>query len=62
MKPFLGMWRDTWFLWIGLLGVGVGLGFLKSVFFLTIPITLFTFVYFSVVRYDADGNHKTIDD
>lgn len=49
-------------MWLALLGFGIGAGvWIKSVFFLTLPITLFTFVYFSVVRYDEHGNHRTID-
>ena len=63
MKRFLGMWRDTWLMWVALLVGGILAGvFVKSVFYLTLPITFFTFVYFSLVRYDEDGNHRTMDE
>lgn len=62
MKQFTGMLRDTWILWVVLLLFGILGGlFIKSVFFGTIPITIFTFIYFSFMRYDEEGNHKTVD-
>ena len=63
MKRFLGLWRDTWLMWIVLLTGGVLAGaFIKAVFFFTIPISMFSFFYFGWMRYDEDGSHRVIDE
>lgn len=57
MKRFQALWRDTWWLWTGLVVVGLALGFLVEwIFFLTVPISFFAFVYFGLMRYDSEGN------
>ena len=56
MKRFRGLLRDTWWLWIVLVGGGIVAGTLISfVFFSAIPISLFAFFYFALMRYDDDG-------
>ncbi len=49
--------QDTWWLWLFLVGIGIILGiFVEWVFFISIPISIFAFVYFGIMRYDEDGN------
>lgn len=59
MKRFAGLWRDTWGLWIAL-GIGGTLAgtIVSWIFFSTIPISLFTFFYFGLMRYDEEGNSR----
>lgn len=57
MKRYVALWRETWWLWLAMLGVGCLLGaFVSFVFFVTIPICLFSFAYFGLMRYDDQGN------
>ena len=57
MKRYLTLLSETWWMWLGLLVVGCTLGFAVSfVFFVTIPICLFSFIYFGLMRYDENGN------
>ncbi len=57
MERFKGLLRDTWWLWIGLFGMGIVLGlFFDKVFFIAIPIAIFAFFYFAFMRYDEDGH------
>lgn len=56
MKRFKALWRDTWWLWAGLILLGLVLGlWVEWVFFITFPISLFAFVYFGLMRYDDEG-------
>ena len=57
MNRYKGLLRDTWWLWIVLCGGGILAGSLASfVFYSAIPISIFTFFYFGLMRYDQDGN------
>lgn len=57
MDRYAALIRDTWWMWIILLLFGVVLGFCFSrIFFIAIPICFFAFIYFGLMRYDADGN------
>ena len=48
--------KDTWWLWIVIFGIGVGVGgFVHPSFYSAIPIGIFTFLYFGLMRYDKDG-------
>ena len=51
--------RDTWVAWLTILLFGLILGFLLSpIFFSAIPIGVFSFFYFGVMRYDEEGNER----
>ncbi|MEM7454778.1 MAG: hypothetical protein AAF456_10560 [Planctomycetota bacterium] len=59
MKRFKGLLRDTWWLWIGMFVLGIVTGRLISpAFYSAIPISIFSFFYFALMRYDENGNHK----
>ena len=54
-----GLWRDTWFLWVGFGILLVAISVLLSWFFLLMsPALLVCFVYFAFIRYDEQGNEK----
>lgn len=62
MKRFRGLIRDTWWLWILLFGSGITAAIVVHPIFLTsIAIILFSFIYFGIMRYDANGNPVTDD-
>jgi len=56
MKRYSALLRDTWWMWAILLLFGIVMGFFSWVFFIAIPICLFSFIYFGLMRYDSDGN------
>ena len=57
MKRYQALLKETWWLWIIIIAAGCIAGVVVSpVFFITLPICLFSFVYFGLMRYDADGN------
>lgn len=59
MGPLIGLWRDTWWVWLMLTGVVVLLAWLVTPFYVVcLPILPGVFVYFAYNRYDADGNEK----
>lgn len=59
MKQMLGLWRDTWWLWVGFTVVTIGFTFLLGNYFLLLlPCLPVPFVYFAFNRYDDDGNEK----
>jgi hypothetical protein len=61
MKRIQGLLRDTWWLWLGLVLLGTLLARLVSpVFVVTYPICLFAMVYFGLMRYDDEGNHREV--
>lgn len=51
--------RDTWWAWVTIVAFGLigGLA-LSKIFLSAIPIAVFAFFYFGIMRYDADGNAK----
>ena len=59
MKRFKSIMRETWWVWLILVGGGTIAGILVSaIFFSAIPISVFAFFYFALVRYDEDGEPK----
>lgn len=59
MNRYKGLLRDTWWAWLIIVAFGVVLGWLLSViFFSAIPIAVFAFFYFGIMRYDENGNAK----
>ncbi|MEM9410063.1 MAG: hypothetical protein AAGA30_03050 [Planctomycetota bacterium] len=57
MKRFAALWKDTWWLWLLMVGGGCAAGlFLHFIFFVSFPICFFAFIYFGLMRYDQDGN------
>tara|TARA_R110002049_G_scaffold72490_7_gene187512 strand:- start:73249 stop:73437 length:189 start_codon:yes stop_codon:yes gene_type:complete len=54
-----GLWRDTWFLWLGFVVLLIAMSVLLSWFFLLMsPALLVSFCYFAFIRYDEQGNEK----
>ncbi|MEM0926444.1 MAG: hypothetical protein AAGJ83_10440 [Planctomycetota bacterium] len=59
MNQLLGLWRDTWIIWVGfcvvtvMLGIAVGWFFYLLLFCLPVP-----FAYFAFNRYDESGSEK----
>lgn len=59
MKQILGLWRDTWWLWIVFIAMTVGFATVFGLFFLLLlPCLPVTFLYFAFNRYDENGNEK----
>jgi hypothetical protein len=59
VKRFLAIIKDTWWVWLILVGGGTMAGiFLSPIFFVAIPISFFSFFYFALVRYDEEGMPK----
>ena len=61
MKRYAGLIRDTWWLWIVMLGGGLVVSFFQPIFYTSIPIIMFAFLYFGLMRYDADGKLTPFD-
>ena len=59
MKQMIGLWRDTWWLWVGFAALTIGFSLLVGKFFLLLlPGLPVPFVYFAINRYDDEGNEK----
>lgn len=59
LKRYKGLLRDTWWAWLTILAFGIIGGTLMSrIFYSAIPIAVFAFVYFGMMRYDEHGNTK----
>ncbi|KAA1261422.1 hypothetical protein LF1_39700 [Rubripirellula obstinata] len=59
MKQLRGLWRDTWWLWIGFVLVTIGFSFLIGKYFLLLlPCLPIPLVYFAFNRYDENGDEK----
>ncbi len=59
MKRFSGLFRDTWWFWLVFAGVAAILVWrVNFVFLSSIPIGLFAFLYFGLIRYDEEGNRR----
>lgn len=60
VKRLLGLWRDTWWIWVIFIAQMVTLGLSMSWYFLLplggLPIS---YTYFAFMRYDEDGNEKS---
>jgi len=61
MKRYIGLLKETWWLWMLFLAFGIIGSFFDLVFLTSLPITVFSFLYFGVMRYDADGNPRQMD-
>ncbi len=61
MRRFKGLLRDTWWLWILFVIIcGLMIYYITVVCAVMIPILIFTFVYFAMIRYDEKGNAREI--
>ena len=59
MKRFSAIMRETWWVWLILVGGGIIAGSLVSrIFFIAIPISFFAFFYFAIMRYDDEGKSR----
>lgn len=59
VKRYQSLMRDSWWAWLTILAFGLIGGVLLSRIFLSaIPIAVFAFVYFGMMRYDENGNEK----
>ena len=59
VKRFQGLLRDTWWAWLVILAFGCILGVtVHLLFFSAIPIGVFSFFYFGIMRYDEEGNAR----
>lgn len=59
MKRFSSLLADTWWVWIVIFVFGVTLGIvLHPLFYSSIPIGMFSFLYFGIMRYDEEGNAR----
>ena len=59
VKRYQGLMRDSWPAWILICLFGIVLGIVKHpLFFSAIPIGVFAFLYFGLMRYDENGNAK----
>ena len=59
MRRYQGLMRDTWWAWLTILSFGILGGSLVSYIFLSaIPIAIFSFFYFGLMRYDVSGTPK----
>lgn len=61
MKRYKGLIKETWWLWLIFLSVGVIGGYFLPAALVTLPMTFFSFLYFGFMRYDADGNPREMD-
>ena len=61
MKRYFGLIRDTWWLCICMFGGGLVAGYFWPIFFTSIPIILFAFFYFGLMRYNSDGELTPFD-
>ena len=63
MNALGGLWRDTWWMWCGFAFGGILMATLVHPIFLVIfPISIVSFVYFGLLRYDENGNVKAEDE
>ena len=59
MKRFQSLLRDTWWAWVIILVFGGVLGvLLHPLFYSAVPIAVFAFFYFGIMRYDEQGNAR----
>ena len=59
MGPLIGLWRDTWWVWLVLAAIVMVLAVLVTPFYIVCLVFLpGVFVYFAYNRYDRDGNEK----
>ncbi|MCM2369272.1 hypothetical protein [Aporhodopirellula aestuarii] len=60
MGPLRGLWRDTWYVWLGYLTMLLALSiFLSWFFLLALPALSVAFCYFAYIRYDENAQEKS---
>lgn len=63
LNRLVGLGRDTWWLWLLFLIVSIVFtAAVDRLFLVTFPVLAFAFVYYAIMRYDDDGNHKGEDE
>jgi len=58
LKRYSALWRDSWWAWVTIVVFGLVGGFFHWIFLSALPIAVFAFFYFGVMRYDDQGNGK----
>lgn len=59
MNQLAGLWRDTWWVWLGFVAITILLGALVGWFFYLLILCLpVPYAYFAFNRYDESGNEK----
>lgn len=59
MNQIRALLRTTWWLWLIFFGVTIGgYLFVDPIFIVTIPICVFTLIYFAFVRFDENGERR----
>ncbi len=54
-----GLFRDTWWLWLLFLAIGITfIVAVSPIFFVTLPVLAVAYVYYATMRYDDNGQHK----
>lgn len=61
MKRYMGFLKETWWVWALFILISSVVGIFMPITFIAIPISIVSFVYFGLMRYDIDGNPKTGD-
>lgn len=56
MKRYKGLLRDTWPVWLIFIVGGCIGGIFLPIALSAIPISVFAFIYFGLMRYDSEGN------
>lgn len=56
MKRYKGLLRDTWWVWTIFIGFGSVAGIFFPIALCAIPISVFAFIYFGLMRYDKNGD------
>ncbi|GAA4436354.1 MULTISPECIES: hypothetical protein [Bremerella] len=60
MNPIVGLWKDTWYVWLLIGGVlAAGVYWVTAMFLVGFPALLAYFLYFAFIRYDQHGNKKS---
>ncbi len=59
MGPLVGLWRDTWWVWLMLGALVMVLALSVTRFYMVmLPVLPGIFIYFAYNRYDKEGNEK----
>lgn len=59
MKQLAALLRTTWWLWLLFFGISIGAAMaLDPVFWILLPMCVFTMLYFAYIRFDEHGNRK----
>ena len=59
MGQIRGLWRDTWWLWLGFTAAFVLLTvYVMAIYLIFLPVLPGMFLYFAFGRYDENGERK----